>query len=237
MALDLAELLGRLHGRVRGELEDARAALAHPVSKGDASEAIWIKLFEKFLPQRYRATRAHIIDSKGASSLQIDVAIYDQQYTPLIFELGGELVIPAEAVYAVFEAKQELNAENMKAAHAKADSVRRLFQTSAPLIIAGREHAGRPPLRPLAGVLALGSAWKPTLGDPLSKALAAASDSERLDIGCVANHGLFQLTPEGYELVEHEKATTAFLLELIARLQALGTAPAIDVRAYAAWLK
>jgi hypothetical protein len=32
------------------------------------------------------------------------------------------------------------------------------------------------------------------------------------------------------------KPATAFLLELIARLQDLGTVPRLDVRAYAAWL-
>ena len=32
-------------------------------------------------------------------------------------------------------------------------------------------------------------------------------------------------------------AATAFLFELIARLQALATVPMIDIRAYAAWLK
>jgi hypothetical protein len=35
---------------------------------------------------------------------------------------------------------------------------------------------------------------------------------------------------------EHDKAATAFLFELIARLQALGTVPALDARAYARWL-
>ncbi len=34
----------------------------------------------------------------------------------------------------------------------------------------------------------------------------------------------------------HDKATTCFLLELITRLQRLGTAPAIDMAAYARWL-
>jgi hypothetical protein len=34
----------------------------------------------------------------------------------------------------------------------------------------------------------------------------------------------------------HDKATTCFLLELITRLQRMGTAPAIDMAAYARWL-
>lgn len=40
-----------------------------------------------------------------------------------------------------------------------------------------------------------------------------------------------------YVLVPHAKAATAFLFELIARLQASATVPMIDVRAYARWLE
>ncbi|WP_374345548.1 DUF6602 domain-containing protein [Phenylobacterium sp.] len=235
--LSLADLLGHLHERVRGRLDEARQALAHPVAKGDASEKVWTDLFNTFLPMRYRAARAHVIDSKGQSSLQIDVAVYDRQYTPLIFELQGELVIPAESIYGVFEAKQEINAANIKAAHEKAASVRRLHQTSAPISSMGKELPGRPPFQPLAGILALGSAWKPPLGDALMEHLAAADADHHLDLGCVAGHGYFTLDGGKHTCVDHDKATTGFLFELIARLQALGTVPAIDVRAYAAWLK
>ena len=63
--------------------------------------------------------------------------------------LAAEGLVPAEAVYAVFEAKQVLNAENIKAAHEKAASVRKLTQTSAPIINAGVQQPGRPPIRPL----------------------------------------------------------------------------------------
>ena len=40
----------------------------------------------------------------------------------------------------------------------------------------------------------------------------------------------------GYDFSAGGKPATAFLLELIARLQAIATVPMIDVRAYARWL-
>jgi Domain of unknown function (DUF6602) len=54
---------------------------------------------------------AHVVDSGGKFSEQIDVVVYDRQYSPLIFEIEGEKVIPAESVYAAFEAKQTMNAD------------------------------------------------------------------------------------------------------------------------------
>jgi len=59
-----------------------------------------------------------------------------------------------------------------------------------------------------------------------------------LDLGCVAAHGIFACDQKGcYSITPQGKPATAFLFELIARLQAIATVGMIDVRAYAAWLK
>jgi hypothetical protein len=56
-------------------------------------------------------------------------------------------------------------------------------------------------------------------------------------MGCVAAHGTFTCDASGYHtVVPQGKPATAFLFELIARLQELATVPMIDVRAYAKWL-
>jgi hypothetical protein len=56
-------------------------------------------------------------------------------------------------------------------------------------------------------------------------------------MGCVAAHGTFTCDSTGiHTVVPRGKPATAFLLELIARLQELATVPMIDVRAYAKWL-
>jgi hypothetical protein len=60
----------------------------------------------------------------------------------------------------------------------------------------------------------------------------------RLDIGCVAAYGTFGCEGTDCQTTsEHDKAVTSFLLDLITKLQRIGTAPAIDMTAYAAWLK
>jgi hypothetical protein len=67
--------------------------------------------------------------------------------------------------------------------------------------------------------------------------LAKGPDDRRLDLGCVAAHGTFGCSSAGCHAVTSQPtAATAFLLELIARLQDSATVPMIDVRAYARWL-
>lgn len=232
----LPALFEGVHEKVHAELELARRAYAHPTTKGDASENVWLHLFNTYLPRRYRAAKAFVADSNNEFSLQLDVVIYDELYTPPVFAMGAVTIIPAESVYAVFEAKQTANADNLRQAHEKAASVRRLLRTSAPVINAGVSMPGRAPQPILAGLLSLESDWTPAFGTPLRDQLLAADPDSHLDLGCFASKGYFVRDHELIKIDEQPKATTAFLFELIARLQALGTVPALDARAYARWL-
>jgi hypothetical protein len=232
----LPTLFAGVHEKVHAELELARKALAHPTTKGDASEAVWLHLFNTYLPRRYRAAKAHVADSTNTFSLQLDVVIYDELYTPPIFAMGAMTIIPAESVYAVFEAKQTANADNLRQAHEKAASVRSLTRTSAPIVNAGVPAGGRKLQPILAGLLTLESEWRPAFGEPLMTALKSADEASRLDLGCFAANGYFVREGDTVTVDEQAKATTAFLFELIARLQSLGTVPALDARAYARWL-
>ena len=88
----------------------------------------------------------------------------------------------------------------------------------------------------LGGILALDSEWKPALGDPLITALGKNPDG-RLDFSCAALHGTFACAADGaITITNNAKAATAFLLELIARLQEVGTVSMMDTQAYARWL-
>ena len=106
----LPHLLAGLHDDIERRLATARKAFGHPGTKGDASESVWLQLFQTYLPQRYQAASAHVVDSKGTFSDQIDVVLFDRQYSPFIFQYEGQTIVSAESVYAVFEAKQAINA-------------------------------------------------------------------------------------------------------------------------------
>lgn len=90
--------------------------------------------------KRYKVDKGIVIDSTGKQSEQIDLIIYDAQYSYLVFRQNDTLLIPAESVYAVFEVKQNLNKERIEYAGAKAKSVRELLRTSAPIKHAGGEY-------------------------------------------------------------------------------------------------
>jgi hypothetical protein len=233
----LTQLLAGLHDDIEQRLSTARKSFAHAPSKGDASESVWLDLLTTYLPQRYQAATAHIVDSEGTFSDQIDVVVFDRQYSPFIFTFEGQKIIPAESVYAVFEAKQTINADLVKYAREKCASVRKLQRTSLPIPHAGGLYDAKPPMLILGGVLAFESDWKPPLGDALQRALSDGDTASRLDIGCVAAHGIFYRAEDKFVVLAEKKPATAFLLELIARLQELATVPMIDIRAYAQWLE
>jgi hypothetical protein len=237
MNWSLAQLLSGLHDDIESRLNTARKSFAHAPTKGDASERVWLDLLTTYLPQRYTAETAHVVDSKGTFSDQIDAVIFDRQYTPFIFKYEGQTIVPAESVYAVFEAKQTINAELVAYARAKAASVRKLHRTSLPIPHAGGTYDAKKPQPIMAGILTFESDWSPALGDSLTEALERGDDNDQLDIGCMAAHGIFYKTGGNIVLSPEKKAATAFVLELIARLQELATVPMIDVRAYASWLE
>lgn len=237
MTWSLSELLSGLHDEIEQQLTRARGSLHHTSTKGDASEKVWLDLLNTYLPKRYCAEKAHIVDSKGNFSHQIDVVIFDRQYTPFVFNFKDQIIVPAESIYAVFEAKQTVNAGYIQYAKEKAATVRTLHRTSLPIPHAGGVYPPKPQIEILAGILALDSDWNPPLGDSFIKALQTDKPDEKLDLACVASHGIITCDTEGsHSVLTETKAATAFLLELIARLQMLGTVPMIDVRAYADWL-
>jgi len=235
-AWSLPQLLVGLHEDIERRLGIVRQTLGHSGTKGDASESVWLDLLQTYLPQRYKAATAHVVDSEGAFSDQMDVVVFDRQYSPFIFNYQGQLVIPAESIYAAFECKQTINASQVEYAQKKVASVRRLHRTSLPIPYADGTYPARALPHILGGLLAFDSDWTPALGKYLTDALVSEPD-RRLDLGCVAAHGTFALGADGsYTITPKGKPATAFLLELIARLQNNATVPMIDVRAYARWL-
>ncbi|HNB69425.1 DUF6602 domain-containing protein [Accumulibacter sp.] len=235
----LPVLLANLHDDIQNRLQIARKSFAHPGAKGDASEEVWLEMLRIYLPARYRADKAFVVDSKGVFSEQIDVVVYDRQYSPFIFQYQGQTIVPAESVYAIFEAKQTINANYVAYARKKVASVRKLHRTSLPIPYAKGTYPAKPLIPILGGILTFESDWTPCCGDPLWNALGDDSvEEDRLDIGCVAAQGHFvwEQALGKYEFTKEGKPATAFLFKLISMLQFSGTVPMIDINAYAEWL-
>lgn len=233
----LVNLLAGLHDDIQYRLAIARKTFQHSPTKGDASEQVWLELLDTYLPKRYQVTKAHVVDSDGNFSEQIDVVVFDRQYSPFIFHYQGQTVVPAESIYAGFEAKQSINANEVTYAQKKIRSVRRLNRTSLPIPHAGGVYDAKPLHHIIGGLLTFESDWSPALGQSLLKALEADKNEGRLDLGCIAAHGTFGCNSEDcFTLSPQPKPATSFLFELIARLQQTATVPMIDIRAYSRWL-
>lgn len=233
----LTEILDGLQARLEGELRGNRAAVTHPGARGEASEEDWLRVLNDHLPRRYHADRAFVIDSRGDCSDQIDIIIYDRQYSPFLYNQVNQRYIPAESVYGVLEVKQDLSREHVLYAREKASSVRRLHRTSAPIPYADGSYRPRPLARIIAGIVTYQSSWTPPMGAPLHDALGELPADGQLDIGCSLVNGVFEAryrTGHAVDLnvVEGPRSLVEFLFRFLKQLQPMATAPAIEYEAY-----
>lgn len=234
----LKDLFSALQQMLSASLGADRKVFTHPVSRGDSAEINWVAMFANHLPYRYQVDKAFLIDSRGNRSEQIDVVIYDRQYTPVLYNHEQQRFIPAESVYAVFEVKQTIDKPNIEYAGKKAASVRSLFRTSSTIVHAGGAFEPRSPIPILSGILAYESSWHPTFGDPLLKCLQRIKEPEQIDIGCAIQSGSFEATygkdgTVAVQVVGAESALAYFFMKLLNRLQSVGTVTAIDYSEYA----
>jgi len=232
-----------LQEQMSAKLTVSRRTLTHPGSIGDVAELEWVALLSEYLPNRYCADKGFVVDHKGNVSDQIDILIYDNQYTPFILHVNGVKYIPAEAIYAAIECKQDINPSNIIYASKKARSVRRLVRTSMPIIHAGGQSPPKKPHNILCGLICVGGG----ISSRTHGALLGLSDASCLNFVCSLS-GIYSRL-EGYALWSKQKrpflfntiktriSLVKFLLELVADLQNIGTVSAIDVRKYLSLIK
>jgi hypothetical protein len=204
--INLKNLFFGLQGQMEAQLGTNRKFIPHPGSKGDSLEDTWIEWLRKYLPNRYCIDKAFVIDSNGALSDQIDLVIYDQQYTPFVLTQNGIHYVPAEGVYAVFEVKPDLkgNIEDrgdsisyIEYAGRKIESVRKLKRTSTFIIDRGVKYPPRPLTKILGGILSSVNSIKKK--DTIESQLTKLDGLKGIDIGCAVEYGSFFVDHYGEE--------------------------------------
>jgi len=232
--INVKEIFLGLQEQMRAKLTLNRKILTHPVAKGNVTELEWIDMLSSYLPSRYQADRAFVIDCEGSVSDQIDIVIYDRHYSPFILKQNGTSYIPAESVYAVIEVKPTLTAKNVDYATIKAQSVRRLKRTTAPIVHAGGKiDKPKEPFEILAGILTIDGKCTNTL----KRKLLRFSPEKFLHFGCSLDHVSFWFKKKKtgehiFETSLKSEALIFFFLNLLEGLQGLGTVSAIDLKAY-----
>lgn len=209
----------------------------HGTTIGDDSEANWARVLREFLPARYGVAKGQVMDSEGSISDQIDLLIYDAQYTPLLAKsANGDLFVPAEAVYAVFEVKQEMNKQFLNYAGTKIASVRNLKRTTVPIHHAGGTFEPKSPIPILGGLLTTREGWATLKNKAAVTAVLGLTGPRRVDIGCALRGVSFNRIDDSDtsppEYSEPDMTLMFFLVRLFGRLQKVGTVAAVDIDAY-----
>jgi hypothetical protein len=216
------------------QLDHAAKSITHAGKRGDVTEKHFIHILRAYLPRRYAADSAIVIDSEGQTSDQIDIVIYDPQYTPTLLDQQDHKYVTAEAVYAVLEVKPIINKTYLAYAGDKAASVRRLMRTSVPVgTIDGPKK--KEPFPITAGLVAARAGWKDGLGGAFLQSHAALAGKRKLDCVLALNNRSFDLfNTDGKQTFSPEaNSLVFFLFRLLQKLQTLGTVAGVDWNAYA----
>lgn len=227
----MKEAFSNVRLALRSKMTLANQAVSHAGTMGAVNEDHWVELLRSYLPNRYEVATGIIIDSTGGRSDQIDAVIFDRHFTPTLLDQKNHRYIPAEAVYAVFECKPEVNKGYINYAQKKAASVRKMTRTSVPISYAGGTYPAKPHFRILAGLLAPRAGWTTGLGKTFLQNLGSDPDSA-LDCVCALDHGSYDRYSGSPLVVSDDAAMVFFLFRLLDRLQSLGSVPAIDWVAY-----
>ena len=222
------------------KLEQSVHSITHNGLMGEVNEQHFIEVLRRYLPRRYGISRGVVIDSNGATSDQIDIVIYDPQYTPTMLDQQDHRYVLAEAVYAVLEVKPEINRKTLEYAAAKAQSVRTLARTTHSIVHSDQSSPTRPKaLFPiLAGLVAIRAGWQNGLhSSSFRKCYANYTGDQTLSLGLALEDQAFALAYDTFDLTlahgdlsfSSEACSLAwFLFTMLKRLQDLGTCPAVD---------
>lgn len=233
----IAELYSCMQADMKVALQTSRRAFDHNPTKGESTETDWIKWMRDYLPHRYCVDRAFVIDCENHVSDQIDLVIYDQQYSHPVFVMDGNKYITAESVYAIFEIKQTLDKTNIEYAGEKIKSVRQLNRTSTAIVSANGPANPKPLHRIISGILTLDSTWVEPINDNVVEYMMARPKDEQIDLICCIEKGSFAAIYEDSIIKDvlfsnKDESLIFFFLELLKKLQRIGTVPAIDISKY-----
>jgi hypothetical protein len=239
----LPDLFTLLHQEMEAKIKMS-GVCTHTGTKGTSQENKWIDLLQKYLPERYSATRCMVVDSYGEYSNQIDIVVHDRQYSPFILHDGENTYVPVESVYAVFDTKSGVGKSEIEDTLGKIRSVRKLTPTSVPIPHAGGVFKKKTPHHIMGGVLGAKLSCRMDLSEALVKWIGEFNQLDGLDLGCVLESGGFevQFSEDSGRFCDattsrQETGLVFFLLAFIRRLQAIGTVPALDISAYERWIR
>lgn len=220
------------------QLKFSKTSITHDGVMGEINERHFIHVLRKYLPKRYAVDHGIVIDSNGATSDQIDIVIFDNQYTPTLLDQHDYRFIPAEAVYCVLEAKPTINKAYLEYAGKKAKSVRTLERTTIPIPHAGGEYPAKPLFPIIAGLVTADIDWAEGMNSQAFLTnINTLKNNKKLDCGVALSDKAFDTFENGSLTINQTGNCLAyFIFRLLQKLQSLGTVPAVDWNKYARFI-
>src|SRR4051794_13121380 len=112
--------------RLRAEVGVFSRLIRHRGEQGRENEAAFARLLTSFVPQRLGVGTGLLIDSKGGSSRQLDIVLFERSDEPAVLAQTNQLLYPVESVVACIEVKTRLSTSEIDDCAAKGASVRML---------------------------------------------------------------------------------------------------------------
>ncbi|MBH5320424.1 hypothetical protein I6N90_21760 [Paenibacillus sp. GSMTC-2017] len=102
----MKKIVGNYRLLERNIVEELDYTVDHHLTAGIFREGVWKKMFEQMIPRKFAIEQSvFIVDSESRVSKEVDLVIFDEQYTPYIFRYGNIKYIPIEAVAVVVQCK------------------------------------------------------------------------------------------------------------------------------------
>lgn len=119
--------------KLSAEFEDSKL-FSHSGEKGEFREQIITQLLKPYLPACYGLGSGQVFSLDGNESNQIDVVIYDEIFSNVLFKNKNSSLFPCESVYGEIEIKSVLNYDEFSMGADNIASLKKLKRENSTLM-------------------------------------------------------------------------------------------------------
>lgn len=131
--MKLLEALRNSVKRLEAEISDS-CLFEHMGDRGEFRERILESFLRPYLPKCYGLGSGAAFSIDGASSRQLDVVIFDEVFSNVLFRDSNNSLYPCESVYGEIEVKSNLDTNELNVATENIRSLKLLRRTSSDML-------------------------------------------------------------------------------------------------------
>jgi len=131
--MHLLQALQNAANRMAVDFEDSKL-FTHSGDKGEFREHIIGKFLRPFLPSCYGIGSGQVFSIDGSASDQVDIVLYDEVFSNVLFRDAANSLFPCESVYGTVEVKSILTTEELETSISNIASVKRLQRAPSDML-------------------------------------------------------------------------------------------------------